>query len=394
MLFAYSDLHNPEIIDKLKELFKNIPSNYLSTVAILTGGAEEKFIKAFKNGNLPPPIVVLAHRTQNSLPAAAEIMAYLHHRDIPSKLFLLPDEINELENVNKLAKLIKELDGKNIGVLDEPSPWLISASTLTPYDLHSRWGLTIKKISWKDFMDIYKETPTEEDIHTFKSKLKKAEKILVSEEEILRQIKMYKALRILHEKNNLIGLTVKCFHLLKLLGSVPCLAFSLLNSEDKFILGCEGDIPALVAMIITKLLTGKSGFIANLNWFLGENKILMSHCTSPISLLERFYITTHFESEKGAAIKGYFPTGMKITLLKILPNGKLWFSPGTITDTTDNPNICRTQVVIKVDENTYSTLKTGKLGNHSVLVPGDLSPILKHLSWIYKDSFYYSEHNL
>jgi len=394
MLFAYSDLHNPDIIEKLKRLFENIPSNYLSTVAILTGGAEEKFIKAFKNGNLSPPIVVLAHKTQNSLPAAAEIMAYLHHRDIPAKLFLIPDEINELENANNLAKLMKELDGKNIGILDEPSPWLISASTLTPYDLHSRWGLTIKKIPWKDFMDIYQKTPTEEDIHSFKSKLKKAEKILVPEEELVRQVRMYKALRILHEENNLIGLTVKCFHLLQLIGSVPCLAFSVLNSEDNFILGCEGDIPALVAMIIAKLLTGKSGFIANLNWFLDENKILMSHCTSPISLLERFYITTHFESGKGAAIKGHFPTGMKITLLKILPNGKLWFSTGTITDKTDNPNICRTQVTIKVDENTYNILKTGRLGNHSVLVPGDPSPILKHFSWIYKDLLYYSNHNL
>ena len=64
MLLVYSDLHNPNIIDQLKKLFENIPSNHLSTVAILTGGAEEKFIKALKNGKLSPPIAILAHKTQ------------------------------------------------------------------------------------------------------------------------------------------------------------------------------------------------------------------------------------------------------------------------------------------------------------------------------------------
>ncbi len=381
MFFAYSDLHNPEIIANLKTMFQPIPSDNLSTVAVLTGGAEEKFLRAFREGKLAPPIAVLAHESQNSLPAAAEIMAYLHHRDIPSKMFLIPNEEDEVNHANILAGLLKNLDGKYIGLLDEPSPWLISASTLTPYDLHSNWGLTIKRLTWKEFLEIWNEEPTPEETASFKEKIQKADKVLISDEELINQVKMYRALKHLHEKYNLLGLSVKCFHLLHLLGTVPCLAFSVLNSED-YILGCEGDIPALIGMIISKHLTGKSGFIANLNWFYDGNRVLMSHCTSPISLLDRFYIPTHFESGKGAAIKGYYPKGMTVSLVKILPSGKLWFAKGSIVDTPEKGNICRTQVVIEVDKDTYEELRTGKLGNHTVIVPEDVTPILKHIDWL------------
>ena len=381
MFFAYSDLHNPQIIEKLKAMFHSIPSDNLSTVAVLTGGAEEKFLRAFREGKLSPPIAVLAHESQNSLPAAAEIMAYLHHRDIPSKLFLVPDEAEEVGNANTMSGLLKNLDGKYIGLLDEPSPWLISASTLTPYDLHSNWGLTIKRLTWKEFLEIWNEEPTQDEISSFKKKIQRADKVLVSEEELIKQVKMYRALKHLHEKHDLLGLSVKCFHLLNLLGTVPCLAFAVLNSEN-YILGCEGDIPALIGMIISKYLTDKSGFMANLNWFYDGYRVLMSHCTSPISLLDRFYIPTHFESGKGAAVKGYYPKGMIVSLVKILPSGKLWFAKGTIVDTPEKDNICRTQVVIEVDKDTYEELRTGKLGNHTVIVPEDITPILKHIDWL------------
>ena len=381
MFFAYSELHDPQIISQLKQLFSEIDTSHLSTVAVLTGGAEEKFLKAFREGKLAPPIAILAHESQNSLPAAAEIMAYLHHRDIPSHLFLIPEEKSCVERANTLAGLLKSFDEREIGLLDEPSPWLISASTLTPYDLHSNWGLTIKRLHWKEFLEKYEEPISDDEINTFKEKIKGAEKILISDEELTVQAKMYRSLKYLHEKYNLLGLSVKCFHLLNILGSVPCLAFSVLNSEN-YVLGCEGDIPALIGMIISKKLTGKSGFIANLNWFYENNKVLMSHCTSPISLLQRFYIPTHFESGKGAAVKGYYPIGMKVTLIKILPSGKLWFARGTIVETPEKNNICRTQIVLEVEDNTYKELRTGKLGNHTVIVPEDITDILKHIYWL------------
>ncbi len=381
MFFAYSDLHPVNIIEDLENMFSEIQIDHISAVAVLTGGAEEKFLKAFKEGKLSPPIAILAHESQNSLPAAAEIMAYLFHRDIPSHLFLIPHEKDDIEKADKLAGLLQSLESREIGILDEPSPWLISASTLTPYDLQSQWGLTIRRITWHEFLEIYHQEVSPEEFESFKSKIQRAENILVSDEELIKQTKMYKALKFIHEKYNLVGLSVKCFHLLNMLGTVPCLAFSILNSEN-YVLGCEGDIPALIGMIISKQLTSKSGFIANLNWFYDDNKVLMSHCTSPISLLEKFYIPTHFESGKGAAVKGYYPKNMDVTLLKILPNGKLWHSRGTIVNTPDKGNICRTQVVIKVPEENYTQLRSGKLGNHTVIVPADISSILKHLSWL------------
>ena len=382
MFFAYSDLHNPDVINSLKTSFSKLQIENLSVVAVLTGGAEEKFLKAFREGKLSPPIAILAHESQNSLPAAAEIMAYLHHRDIPSRLFLIPEEAKDVENANRLAGLLKYLDGKEIGLLDEPSPWLISASTLTPYDLHSNWGLSVRRITWKEFLEKYEEDLSEDELSDFKNKISGAEKLLVSEEEIIKQVKMYKALKYIHDKYNLLGLSVKCFHLLNILNTVPCLAFSVLNSEENYVLGCEGDIPALIGMIISKHLTGKSGFMANLNWFYEGNKVLMSHCTSPIGLLEKFYIPTHFESGKGAAVKGYYPKGTIVSLVKILPSGKLWFSKGVIVDTPEKGNICRTQVVIETDEETYKDLRSGVLGNHTVIVPEDITDVLDHIYWL------------
>ncbi len=384
MLFkAFSDLHPKGIIEKLDQLMlPNAPEN-IDAVGVYTGGAEEKFLKTLSAGTIKPPLAILAHNSQNSLPAAAEIMSYTKMKGIPARLFLLPDDASKLKEADKMAGILKSLEGSRIGILDSPSPWLISASLLDEKTIKAKFGLELVKIPWKPFLRAYNQEPSEEIRRHFLQAISGAETVTVADEEINRQIRLYSALKTVYEENDLIGLTVKCFHLIELLGTVPCLAFGVLNSEG-YTLGCEGDIPALIGLILARKLSGKPGFMANLNWFPEPDKVLMSHCTAPISLMEGYYIPTHFESGLGAAVKGYYPKGAEITIIKVLPDGSLWFSSGKIVDTPKLPNICRTQVVIQMSPEAISQLREGTLGNHSIIAMGNHSAALENIGWLRK----------
>jgi len=385
---AFSDLHPKGIIEQLDQLMLSHAPQHIDAVGVYTGGAEEKFLKALSTGTIKPPIAILAHNSQNSLPAAAEIMSYTKIKNIPARLFLIPDDANKLKQADKMAGILKSLEGNRIGILDSPSPWLINASLLSKETIQKNFGLDLIEISWEPFLKIYNQKPPGKLRKHFIEKIANADNILVAPEEIERQIRLYTALKAIYEENDIIGLTVKCFHLIELIGTVPCLAFGILNSEG-YTLGCEGDVPALIGLILAKNLSGKPGFMANLNWFPADDKVLMSHCTAPISLMEKYYIPTHFESGLGAAVKGYYPKQTDITVIKVLPDGNLWYGSGRIVDTPELSNICRTQIVIQMDRETVSHLREGTLGNHSVIAIGNHTETLENIKWLRKEGARY-----
>ena len=192
--------------------------------------------------------------------------------------------------------------------------------------------------------------------------------------------RLYEALKVIVEKYSLNGFTIRCFDLLSTIHNTGCIALAKFNAQG-IVATCEGDIPAMLSMAVSQALTGVAGFQANparINPETGE--MLVAHCTIPFNMLERYELDTHFESGIGVAICGYMQPG-PITIFKLAGNGARHFAAeGTLLRSQSEPNLCRTQQVIKLaDKDATKYFLTNPIGNHHIIIPGHCKLLLDQL---------------
>ncbi|MBR3096632.1 MAG: hypothetical protein IKH17_01995, partial [Bacteroidales bacterium] len=158
-----------------------------------------------------------------------------------------------------------------------------------------------------------------------------------------------------------------------------CLALSCFNSEG-IPASCEGDVPALVSMMIAHALTGVSGFQANparIDVQTGE--ILFAHCTIPFNMVEDWRFETHFESGIGVGIHGIFPKG-PVTVFKVSGDLRRHFvAEGELIGNQYEQNLCRTQVIVRLNPADARYFLTDPIGNHHIILPGHCKGLLEEL---------------
>ena len=109
------------------------------------------------------------------------------------------------------------------------------------------------------------------------------------------------------DDHNLDALTLRCFDLVLQDRATGCLALAQLN-DDGVTAGCEGDIPSVLGLLWARLLTGRPGWMANpARVDAGRGRLVLAHCTVPISLVTGYTLRSHFESGLGAAVQGDCP---------------------------------------------------------------------------------------
>jgi L-fucose isomerase-like protein len=169
-------------------------------------------------------------------------------------------------------------------------------------------------------------------------------------------------------------LLLECFGLLKDENYTPCLALAALNSI-KIPAICEGDLCSAAGMISLFRLNGAVAWMANL---IHANRefATFAHCTAPLNLLESYEIDTHFETCKGAAVRGNLKN-QQVTVFRI--DRKLehcFLALGEVIGSDDSDRACRTQAKIKMSTKSLFLLREFPLGNHHLIVPGDHTDIL------------------
>lgn len=193
-------------------------------------------------------------------------------------------------------------------------------------------------------------------------------------------MKLYYALKEVATRHRLNGFTIRCFDLLGVVRNTSCYALARLNAEG-LVAGCEGDIPTLLTMMITKAVTGVSGFQANpsrIDPKTGE--MLVAHCTIPLNMVTRYELDTHFESGIGIGIRGYMTEG-SVTIFKVSGDLSRHFTAeATLERSLAEPNLCRTQQVLQLTKPEQATyFLTAPIGNHHVIAPGHVASILSAL---------------
>lgn len=354
--------------------FTNYGDHALNLIYVRTGGTEGIFKKLLPQiqAQSKQPIYLLTSGKSNSLAASMEILSYLRLNNIKGEILhgtteYISERINILEKVG-LAR--KQLDGCRLGVVGEPSDWLISSHA--DYEtVKAKTGIEIINIPIQELLDTIKSVPapnTEELLA--KSPNENISKALPMAEQI------YMALKIIIKKYTLSGFTLRCFDLLTAVKNTGCLALAKFNSEG-IIATCEGDVPAMLSMAITNSLASVSGFQANpahINPTSGE--MLFAHCTIPFNMIERFEFDSHFESGIGVGIRGYMKNG-PVTIFKVSGNLSRHFAEeGELVCSQAKPNLCRTQQVIQLDKaDKANYFLTNPIGNHHIIVPGKMKSL-------------------
>ena len=347
-----------------------------SILFIATGGVERLVIQHFEQ--LPRPAILLADGMQNSLASALEISSWLRARGMKSEILHgeLTEIIKRLFVMYNNFKAQRQISGSRIGVIGTPSSWLI-ASNVDYLLAKRRWGVEYIDVPLERVVEYYNAI-SDEEVGDASAQL--AGQALACREatpdDMLKAMKVYRALKRIAEEEKLSALTLSCFRLIELTGTTGCLALSLLNDEG-IIAGCEGDLQSVFTMLAAKVLTGKPAFMANPSMINARtNEIILAHCTIGIAQTEQFIIRNHFETESGIGIQGILPTG-DVTIVKCGGEclDEYYLGTGTLTENTNYINMCRTQVRIKMNAPAEYFLRN-PLGNHHIMLHGNYELML------------------
>ena len=370
-LEKYFSLHfvNYEDMNSLK------PDDF-SLVFIASGGVERIVIQHFEQ--LPRPTVMLADGMQNSLAAALEISSWLRDRGMKSEILHgeLTEVVKRIFVLYNNFKAQRRLYGSRIGVIGTPAPWLI-ASNVDYLLAKRRWGIEYIDIPIEHVTDLYEHVSEDE---VGEESVTLAAKALACREaqpeDLIKAMRMYKALKMVAEEQRLTALTVSCFRMTDQMRVTGCLALALLNDEG-IVAGCEGDLQSIFTMLSAHSLTGKSVFMANPSMINARtNELVLSHCTVGLKQTEQFILRSHFETNLSIGIQGILPTG-DITLVKCGGEclDEYYLSTGTLTENTNYINMCRTQVRVRMNTPARYFLQN-PLGNHHILLHGNYEIML------------------
>lgn len=336
------------------ELKGNDYSDYgsacLNLIYVRTGGTEGGFLRLLPELLVKSnrPFYLLTSGKSNSLAASMEILSYLHQHNIQGEIIhgspeYITHRINLLKKVEEAHRL---LNGARLGIIGQPSDWLIS-SHADKEQVKSRLGI--------ELVDIPMET-------------------------MYRNKDIYESLKSIIAEYQLRGFTLRCFDLLTTLKNTGCLALAKLNAEG-YVAGCEGDVPAMISMMIIRSLLGVSGFQANPATISPETgEILFAHCTIPLDMVERYELDTHFESGIGVGIRGYMKEG-PVTIFKVSGDLQRYFiAEGALVRNQAKPDLCRTQQVIQLaDKSQAQYFMNNPIGNHHIIMPGHQKELLEKI---------------
>ena len=355
--------------------FSDFGTHSLDLIYVRTGGAEGIF-KALLPEMLARGIdryYLLTSGKSNSLAASLEILSYLQQQGLGGEVLhgaeaYVSARIRTLEAVTTARAALR---GRRIGVVGQPSDWLI-ASQADSMAVLDRLGIRITEIPMEELLTEIDKAPGS----PAPQELRMAPAVRAS---FPGAVRIYNALKVLATRHQLNALTLRCFDLLTTVQNTGCLALSRLNSEG-ITASCEGDVPALLSMMIAHALTGVSGFQANPAQIDVETgRILFAHCTIPFNMVDEYQFDTHFESGIGVGIHGHFPEG-PVTVFKV--SGKLdrhFAAEGQLEANRYGQNLCRTQVVVQLRPEDARYFLTTPIGNHHIIVPGHCKALLEEL---------------
>jgi L-fucose isomerase-like protein len=344
---------------------------------VVTGGTERLIQSAASLGR---PIMILTHESMNSLPAALEAIPSLDQSRGTTMAFGRNGaELTKVKRFVTAARALDRMRNHRIGLVGGPSSWL-TYSLPDEKDLEERFGVKILTIPMEEFDGEYERARKPLVAKLAKEARSKAPSTAeITTEDFVKSARICVTLQELMKRHQLTSLSVRCFDFISKYRSTGCYAVSFLNDRG-VVVGCEGDIPATVAMITLSEVTGSPTFLANPTYVRGH-QLILAHCTIALRLTSGYRYRTHFESGLGVAISGAVKDGERVTVARydreysVLRAGQGRIVKGDAW----SEEVCRTQAEIEMDGDA-EMIKENPMGNHIVMTYGNHVSSLRELA--------------
>jgi L-fucose isomerase-like protein len=344
-----------------------------ATMVLVGSGGVEEMVKA-NIDRLPPYVVLIADGLKNSLAASLEILSWMRLNDRHGRVLHGPISfiMQGIDDYAAAHEALAKLHGKRVGVIGKPSGWLI-ASNVDYAAMRERWGIEMVDVSLDEVVEGY-EAVTDDEVQDITDQfINKAVGIKEpSRDEVVKAMRLYRSVKGIVERYRLDAFTLNCFDLIPTTRTTGCVALALLNQEG-IPAGCEGDEQTLLTMLAVQAATGEMTFMANPSKILDNaaHEMVFAHCTIAPAMTDRYIVRDHYESLSGVAVEGIFDP-MDVTVVKC--GGKnmerYFISKARLLECTTNPNMCRTQLHLRLDESLDYFLERS-IGNHHVIIRGD-----------------------
>lgn len=345
---------------------------------VATGGTERALIGLVEQRQRAAPgepVILLAHGGHNSLPAALEALAALRRAARRGRIAFLRGDGSDRQAA---AEAVGELEtthrfrAARLGVVGGPSDWLV-ASCPRAEVVRRRWGPQIEILETGELARraVRVAPPRAYELAARNRPQDAPERVTVSDDDVEQAAAVGVALADQVSSAGVDAVTVRCFDLLSEPGTSGCLALASLNDAGT-VAGCEGDVPATLAMMLVRFLLDEPAWMANpARIDIDRNRVVLAHCTVATSMTEGFSLATHFESGIGVGISGRFAQ-QPVTVLRIGGDDldERWIAEGRIVANGTEPDLCRTQVTVELEDRTVTELLDRPLGNHLTLVAG------------------------
>jgi len=333
--------------------------------------------------------------------ASVDISAYLRARGMEGYAFIDFDELNRFIS---LLRVRKSLHQTRILIVSDGSilPVGVVSSVWNMEDVKSRFGIDYKCIPSNEVfeeMDKVLESESEQKkAEEITDRLiKKANRIHMEKKHILQSVNFYLAVKNLMGRYGCNSFVIPCFELC--VKRIPaerkvtfCLAHSLLKDEG-FPSACEGDINALLAMMLLMYLSRKSAFMGN-SYMLDEkeNIIAVHHDVPGLKMkgLEKpdlpYEIRNFTVGGWGATIRYDFSRdkGETVTLARFNPTAtKMLVTKGEIVGCSGFDMVgCSLRAEIRVPDAVRLFHMEMNFGHHLAMVYGDYTEDLRDLGKI------------
>ena len=366
--------------------YSDFGSYPLSLIFVRTGGTEGIFRRLLPTLPLRKreKFYLLSSGKSNSLAASMEILSYLQQNDLQGEI-LHGDPGYVSQRIHMLAQVEsarRKLHTCRLGIIGAPSDWLI-ASDADKEKVRESLGIELIDVPMRELLDAITATPFDASsapIMQIFSSNTQANKELAIRQALPGAHQIYSALKTIVDRYQLQGFTLRCFDLLTAVHNTGCMALARFNSEG-IVAGCEGDVPAMLSMMIAQVLTGMTGFQANparINPETGE--LLFAHCTIPFNMVEHYELDTHFESGIGVGIRGYMKEG-PVTIFKVSGDlSRCFIEEGELVRNQAQPDLCRTQQIIRLtDPSSAHYFLNYPIGNHHIILRGHHKALLQEM---------------
>jgi L-fucose isomerase-like protein len=330
----------------------------------LSGGSEREAVTVINPHRMT---LLLAGFEDNAFAAAMEVKAWADRQGVAALLMPMEEAMRKdiLQHYSRVCEAYRMLDGQRAGLIGNVSHWLVASDF--PLKLARQgFGIHIQQLLWED-MPAYKGfAPDQEFLDAFAGR-----EIGPLEAEA----GVYGFLQYIIRTHKLDAITLECFDMVNDHSVTACLALALLNSRG-IVAGCEGDLVSLIGLMFIKALTGEIPWMANVAG-LQNGKVILAHCTAPLNLLSDYRLSTHFETDKSAAIEGRMAMEA-VTLFRFgMDLDKAFVATGRVVGHSGHSFACRTQTEVQLQEADMKTLLTHPLGNHHLVVPGDWTQLIR-----------------